>query len=385
MITVIAQSVLYGAEAFSTLGETRVLPDRAIGPGEVRDADALVVRSKTPVTEALLEGSRLAFVGTATAGFDHFDLPAIRRRDIGWSVAPGCNATSVAEYVVSALLALSVQSNLPLAGRSIAVIGVGEVGGRVAARARALGLRPWLNDPPRAAAEGQAEFRTLDEILPEADIVTLHVPLVDGGPWPTRRMVDCRFLSRMKPGAIFINASRGEVADESALATALAHGQVGRAILDVWDREPDADPALVGSVFLGTPHIAGYSWDGKREGTRIVYEQACRFFERAPTWRPPTGEEDSSTRAPEIRMGPEIPARTIEEHLWDAVRRVYDVTADDRAYRGGTMDRASRARHFEQLRKTYPVRREFAAARVLSDGISDRLRAVMSGLGFRMG
>ena len=141
MITVVAQSVLYGAEAFSTLGETRVLPDRAIGAAEVRDADALVVRSKTPVTDALLEGSRLAFVGTATAGFDHFDLPALRRRDIAWCAAPGCNATSVAEYVVSALLALSVRRNVPLAGRSLAVVGVGQVGRRVAACARALGLQ----------------------------------------------------------------------------------------------------------------------------------------------------------------------------------------------------------------------------------------------------
>ena len=385
MITVVAESVLCGAEAFSTLGDVRVRSDRAIGPADVRDADALVVRSKTDVKDALLEGSRLAFVGTATAGYDHFDLEAIGRRGISWCAAPGCNATSVAEYVVSALLSLSVKANLPLAGRAIAVIGVGEVGRRVVRCAEALGMRPLLNDPPRAVAEGDPAFQSLDDILPLADVVTLHVPLSEGGRWPTRGMVDCRFLSRMKPGAIFINASRGEVVDESSLGTALSHGQVSRAILDVWNHEPDADPALVNAVFLATPHIAGYSWDGKLAGTRMVYEQACRFFEQESRWTAPTGNDDPATRPPAVNLGSELAAHTIEENLWSVVRQVYDITHDDRAFRAGPADRPARAQHFESLRRKYPVRREFASVPLKPGDISFRLRAALKGLGFVMG
>lgn len=385
MITVVAESVLHGAEAFATLGEVRVRPDRAIGPAEVRDADALVVRSKTDVNDALIQGSRLAFVGTATAGYDHFDLDAIGRKGISWCAAPGCNATSVAEYVVSALLALSVKGNLPLAGRSIAVIGVGEVGRRVTARAEALGMRPLLNDPPRAAAEGDAAFQTLDEILPQADVVTLHVPLEDGGRWPTRRMVDCRFLSRMKPGAIFINASRGEVVDEPSLGTALAHGQISRAVLDVWDHEPNTDPALMDSACFATPHIAGYSWDGKLAGTRMVYEQACRFFEMEPRWIAPTGNDHPATRPPAVAISPEVAAHTLEENLWSVVRQVYDITLDDQVFRAGPREQKALAQHFESLRRNYPVRREFASVELKAPIISTRFRTALEGLGFTVG
>jgi erythronate-4-phosphate dehydrogenase len=381
MKTIVAESVLSGAEAFATLGAVCVRPDRAIGPADVRDADALVVRSKTAVNAALLDGARLAFVGTATAGYDHFDLPALADRGVAWTAAPGCNATSVAEYIVSALLALAARENRPLEGRTLGIVGVGQVGSRVARRAQALGMIPLLNDPPRALAEGADGFLPLAELLPRADYITLHVPLEDAGPFPTRRLADARFFAGLRPGAVFLNASRGEVVDEDALRLALASGTIERAVLDVWDHEPDADPALVEAVAFATPHIAGYSWDGKLAGTRQVYEAACRFFEVEPRWTPPAGGVEAP--APVVRADLSAPALSRDERLWRVVREVYDIGRDDRDFRAPELDRAARARRFERLRKSYWPRREFAAADLsalrLAPAETDLLRA----LGFR--
>ncbi len=379
---VCAESVLAGAEAFSTLGETVVLPDRAIRHDHVRNADALVIRSKTRVTRELLEGTPVKFVGTATAGFDHIDAAACAQLGVAWSAAPGCNATSVAEWLVAALLVWAERRARPLQGRTIAVIGVGQVGRRVVRRAELLGLRPLLNDPPRALAEGDPAFRPLDEILPLADFVTLHVPLTDSGPFATRNMVDCRFFDRMKPGAVFINASRGEVVDEEALTLALDAGQVSDAILDVWQNEPEISPRLLDRVLLGTPHIAGYSWDGKLAGTVQVYEACCRFFEVRPTWRPAN-----------ITPGGPPPYIVVEQRPADdmvalrtAVRAVYDIERDDAALRGaGAPPDETLAQRFERLRRHYPVRREFASATIVCpDGSGSSAARTLSALGFQI-
>ncbi len=370
-----------GREAFASLGDVVVLPDREIVREDLLDADALVIRSKTTVNRALLEGTKVAFVGTATAGFDHIDAAACADLGVAWTAAPGCNATSVAEYITAALLAMAEKGGFALAGRSIAVVGVGQVGRRVVAKAAALGMRPLQNDPPRALAEGDAVLRPLDEILPQADIVTLHVPLTDDGPFATRGMVDCRFLERMKPGAIFFNASRGEVVDETALKLALSGGQVSAAVLDVWDREPAIDAALLGAAAIGTPHIAGYSWDGKLAGTAQVYEAACRFFEVEPAW-------DSAAIAPgvpppEVRV--EASGRSDQEVLRDLVLGVYDLARDDRDLRGaGAPDGETLAARFERLRKKYWPRREFPAARIAIPNASPALLRAIAGLGFRL-
>lgn len=380
MKTVVAASVLYGREAFASLGAVDVAPDRDITARRLKDADALVIRSKTTVNAALLEGTRVAFIGTATAGFDHMDIAELERRGVAWCSAPGCNATSVAEYIVSALLCLSRRHGFPLEGRVLGVIGVGHVGARVVRLATALGLRVLQNDPPRALIEGDAVLRPLDEILPELDLVTLHVPLQNAGAFATRRMVNCRFLSRLKPGAVFLNTSRGEVVDESALKLALARGQVRNAVLDVWENEPDPDPELVRAVTLGTPHIAGYSWDGKREGTRMVYQEACRFFECVPSWTPPGEEESGPARPPEgVWNGT---GKTDAEAVCEIVRAAYDITRDDRDFRGPDLDRASRAILFEHLRKRYGVRREFSAMRLRAAGLSAGAERRLKSLGF---
>lgn len=382
MKTVCARSVLAGREAFATVGEVVVKPDREIAREDLRDADALVIRSKTTVNRALLEGTKVAFVGTATAGFDHIDASACADLGVAWTAAPGCNATSVAEYITAALLTMAERGEFTLAGRSIAVVGVGQVGRRVVAKASALGMRPLQNDPPRAQVEGDAVLRPLDEILPQADIITLHVPLTDDGPFATRGMVDCRFLERLKPGAIFFNASRGEVVDEAALKLALSGGQISAAVLDVWNREPEIDPALLDRAAIGTPHIAGYSWDGKLAGTAQVYEAACRFFEVKPAWDSPAIAP--GTPPPEVTVA--ASGRSDQEVLRDLVLGVYDPARDDRDLRGaGAPEGETLAARFERLRKKYWVRREFPAARLSIPGAGADLLRTVAALGFKVG
>jgi erythronate-4-phosphate dehydrogenase len=381
MRTVCAKSVLAGREAFASLGEVVVMPDREISRDDLLDADALVIRSKTTVNRALLEGTKVAFVGTATAGFDHIDAAACADLGVAWTAAPGCNATSVAEYITAALLSMAERDGFALAGRSIAVVGVGQVGRRVVAKAAALGMRPLQNDPPRALAEGDAMLRPLDEILAQADVVTLHVPLTDAGPFATRGMVDCRFLERLKPGALFFNASRGEVVDEAALKLALAGGQVSAAVLDVWDHEPDIDPVLLDAASIGTPHIAGYSWDGKLAGTAQVYAEACRFFEIEAAWD--SSPLSPGTPPPEVRL--DAAGRSDQEVLRDMVLQVYDIARDDRDLRGaGAPEGETLSARFERLRKKYWTRREFPAAHIAVSNATPTLLGTIAGLGFRV-
>lgn len=365
-----------------TLGEVLVLPDRKIRREDLLDADALILRSKTRVDARLVSGTSVRFVGTATAGFDHIDGSALNQAGIAWTAAPGCNANSVAEYVAAALLRMSRRHAWPLAGRTLGLIGVGQVGRRVAQKATALGMRVLLNDPPRKLAEpGNADLLPLADILPQCDVVSLHVPLSEDPPFATRTMADVRFFEQLNPGAWFINASRGEVVDEQALRLALDAETVPHAVLDVWNLEPRIDPALVKRADLSTPHIAGYSIDGKLKGTLQVYEEACRFFECPATWNPAKGE--SLPPPPDLRFNPA--GQEDEASLDDIVRLVYDIEQDDAALRSAAGQGAEiLAVEFERLRKTYPNRREFYNIQVRLTGSHRTLEASLCGLGFRV-
>lgn len=352
MRIVCARSVAFGAEAFGTLGEVTVLPDDRITADALNDADAAITRSKTKITPDLVNGSRLRFVGTATAGADHLAIPALESAGIAWARAPGCNAESVAEYVVCALLWLRRLRGVQLSGRRIGIVGVGQVGGRVVRAARALGMTPLVCDPPRREAEPDAmAWMSLEALLPQCDLVTLHTPLIDGGPCPTRGMADADFFDRLPKGAVFINTSRGEVADEPVLKAVLASGYLSHAVLDVWAREPDIDAALMDAIDLATPHIAGYSLDGRVRGTEMIYAACCKALNLKPRWTPP---ELPNTPEP-ITLDPDD-----YDALESGVRTVYDIERDDQALRDRPAT-VSMADHFNALRKHYPVRREFAA------------------------
>ena len=394
----------YATEAFGTLGETVVLEGRAITAEDVHDADILAIRSTTKVDRALLDGSSVKFIGTATTGMDHLDTVYLDHAGIEWCCSPGCNANSVSEYIMAALLCLANRHGFRLAGKTIGVIGVGHVGSLVVEKANSLGMRVMLNDPLRqkkekgerrtayhADAMGKqgrrqkngrqmAEFVDLRETLAEADIITLHVSLTREGPYATFHMADETFFAGMKPDCIFLNSARGAVVDTDALLTALDKGRVRSAVIDTWEGEPAYNKDLLERVDLGTPHIAGYSFDGKVMGTMMVYREVCKFLGREPSWTP-----DSLLPLPAVPEL-EIDASPLsdEKTLWTLVRQVYDIESDDHRLRHGPDDDACHRHvsHFDHLRRHYPVRREYRFTRVILKHASVGLRKKISGLGF---
>lgn len=324
-------------EAFGALGEITFAPGREIRPATVRDADILLVRSVTPVNAALLDGSRVKFVATATIGTDHIDTGYISLKGIGFASAAGSNANSVAEYVVAALLELAHRHKFRLREKTLGVIGVGNIGSRVVRYAQALGMRVVQNDPPRQRAEHLPDFVALDELIVKADIVTLHVPLDDS----THHLLQHDNLRSF----ILLNTARGPVVDNKVLLKAIDGERIGAVVLDVWENEPNISPELLDVVEIGTPHIAGYSLDGKVNGVRMIYEAASRHFDIAPVWQP---------ALPPV---PLIPASVNRgEDAEDALRRIvrhfYDITAAAAVLRANVRD-------FDKLRAEYPVRREF--------------------------
>jgi erythronate-4-phosphate dehydrogenase len=368
-------------EAFGTLGEAHVLEGRALRAADVRDADLLAIRSTTRVNRELLEGSAVRFVGTATIGTDHMDIPYLESRGIHWCYAPGCNAISVSEYVAAALLCLGRRHGFRLEGLTIGVVGVGQVGSRVARKAETLGMRVLLNDPPRQRAEGGTAFVGLAQVLAEADVMTLHVPLTREGPDATWHLADEAFFRRAKPHGLFINSARGAVVRTDALLDALRRGGVAQAVVDTWEGEPRYRKDLCDRAAIATPHIAGHSFDGRVMGTVMVYHEACRFLGRTPAWTPDAYLPPPPV--PEIRL--DAGGREEEAVLWDAVRAVYDIEADDRRFReSSAADEGSRAARFDELRRTYPVRREFRFTRVHLRNASRRLQQKATGLGFQV-
>lgn len=369
-------------EAFGTLGDVVALDGRAISRADVSDADMLAIRSTTEVGPALLDGSSVGFVGTATIGTDHLDTAYLEERGIRWCYSPGCNANSVSEYIASALLCLACRHNFSLEGKTIGVIGVGNVGRLVVQKAMALGMHVLPNDPPRERAEGPEperglRFATLDHILADADVVTLHVPLTSEGIDATRLMAGRDFFRRMKPGAIFINAARGGVADADALMWAMDEGLVSRAVIDTWEGEPGFRADLLARVDVGTPHIAGHSFEGKVAGTAMVYREACDFLGAPPDWTP-----DALLPEPPVPRVESDVFGEDERDLWDLVRQVYDIRQDDSRLRAFDGDETERAAYFDGLRKSYPIRREFRFTQVALRNAADPLLEKVRGLGF---
>jgi len=381
MLIVADENIPFVREAFSAFGEVRLVPGRTMDPATVRDADILLVRSVTPVVPALLEGSRVRFVGSATIGTDHVDLPYLERRGIRFASAPGSNANSVAEYVVAALLCVAERAGRRLAGASLGVIGVGNVGSRVVAKARALGMNVVMNDPPLQRKTGSADFRPLDEAL-ACEFVTLHVPLERGGPDPTWHLVDATVLDRMRRDAVLLNTSRGAVVDNAALLRALETGRIATAVLDVWEGEPRISTSLLERVAIGTPHIAGYSLDGKVNGTVMLYRAVCEFLGVSPVWHP----QESLPPPPRPVVSVGTDARSDEAVIRDVVASVYPIERDDAALRGIVgVSLEQRGRYFDRLRREYPVRREFQNTVVQFQGPSrPTLVEKLRGIGFRV-
>lgn len=383
MLTIVAdEAIPFVREAFGLVGQVQALPEVEITPEAVRTADLLVVRTVTRVDRRLLDGSSVRWAGTVTIGMDHLDLPYLQQRGIAYASAPGCNANSVCEYVAAALLRLAVEVGFELSGLRLGIVGVGNIGSRVARMARALGMTPLLCDPPRARAEGEDGFVPLEQLLAESDVVTLHVPLSKEGPDSTWHLADERFFAALRPGTIFINTSRGNVVDEAALRSAVDRGCVSAAVLDVWSGEPNISPETAARAEIATPHIAGYSFEGRVNGTRQVFEAACRALGLAATWDaapllPPPP-------VPLLRLAAD--GRPAAQVLDDAVRAVYAIRRDDEKLREALRLPAGEiAQAVRTLRSRYPQRRELAATRLELVSPSPALLAAAAGLGFTMG
>ncbi|MFH7825201.1 4-phosphoerythronate dehydrogenase PdxB [Kluyvera chengduensis] len=370
MKILVDENMPYARELFSRLGEVRAVPGRPIPTDALTDADALMVRSVTKVNEALLGDKAIKFVGTATAGTDHVDQSWLTQAGIGFSAAPGCNAIAVVEYVFSALLMLAERDGFALADRTVGIVGVGNVGGRLQKRLEALGIKTLLCDPPRADNGDEGDFRSLDELVAEADVITFHTPLYKEGQYKSLHLADEARIRRLKPGTILINACRGPVVDNAALLKCLEEGQNLSVVLDVWEPEPDLNLALLDKVDLGTSHIAGYTLEGKARGTTQVFEAYSQFIGQPQ-------EVALSTLLPAPEFGRiNLHGPLDQPTLKRLVHLVYDVRRDDAPLRKV----AGIPGEFDKLRKNYLERREWSSLTVECDDAD--AAALLQKLGF---
>ena len=345
MKVVVDENIPYLQIPLRRVAKVTALPAEAITAEAVRDADALIVRTRTRCEASLLAGSRVRFIATATIGYDHIDTAWCEAHDIRWTNAPGCNASSVCQYVECALRLLADEGVITLSGSTIGIVGLGHVGSRVKAMAERLGLRTFCCDPPLAEERsiGQqvnrstscfadriqrvdllpCRFVDLETLAAESDILTFHVPLTKDGPYPTWHMADASFFASLRRTPLFINTSRGAVVETAALKTALRERYIRQAVIDVWEGEPDINLDLLRLARITTPHIAGYSADGKARASQMVLDAFTEFFGLSPL----------SAETPPTAATP------------------YDIDADSRRLKASPST-------FEYQRNHYPLRRE---------------------------
>jgi erythronate-4-phosphate dehydrogenase len=361
---------------FQGFGEIRRVPGRGIDRALVEQADVLLVRSVSQVNRALLEGSKVRFVGTCTIGTDHLDLEYFAEAGIRWASAPGCNARGVVDYVLGSLMTLAEIEGADLAQRTFGVVGAGQVGGRLIKVLKDLGWVVKVCDPPRQAAEG-GDYLSLEQIIEQCDVISLHTPLTRDGEQPTWHLFDEQRLNSLQPGTWLINAARGPVIDNAALREVLLEREDLQAVLDVWEQEPTVDVDLADLCVIATPHIAGYSLDGRQRGTAQIYEALCGFLQRPV-----------EISLAELLPRPWLAGLTLDaatDPAWALAalcRSVYDPRRDDADFRRSLIGTDSEQRSaFDALRKHYPPRREIDSLKVRIEGQSPTLENIVAALG----
>ena len=317
-------------------------PGIAISPDDIHDADALIIRTRTRCDETLLKGSKVSFIATATIGYDHLDIEYLKRAHITWTNCPGCNANSVGQYIHSCLLLLEKEKGYNLSKTTVGLVGVGHVGHAVIEAIRPLGVQILLNDPPqkealRKAGKPHEFFLKMEELQEKCDIISFHTPLITKGPYPTFHLANKTFFNALKKQPIIINTSRGAVVDNTDVLQALKDGIIRDAIIDTWENEPNINQELLNLIYIGTPHIAGYSADGKANATRMSLDALCRFFHIKADYR----------IAPPQPRNPIITADSLAE----AYLQMYDPRRDSETLK-------THPEQFEKLRGDYPLRRE---------------------------
>lgn len=354
--------------------EVVYLPGKQTTSEVVKDADAVITRTRTICNESLLSGSAVKVIATATIGFDHIDTEWCESNGIEWQNAPGCNSWSVKQYIASVLCTLALKRGFRFEDMTLGVVGVGNVGSKVAEVARLLGMKVLLNDPPRARKEGQDGFVSLDEVMAQSDIITLHVPLCKEGPDATWHLFDAERIGQLGKHQIVMNSSRGSVVDNKALKAALQNGSIGGAVLDVWEGEPDLDRELIALLDITTPHIAGYSADGKANGTMASVRTVARKLGLPLCQWTPSG---IPAPAQELTFALDASGKSKQEVLTEAVLHTYQVLEDDAALR-------EHPELFEKLRGDYPIRREFTAFTVNLVGADEDTAKTLKEIGFNI-
>lgn len=340
------RNIPYIADAVRDLGELTLLPGDAITADTIRDADILLTRTRTRCDASLLENSKCSFIGTATIGTDHIDLDYCRSRGITVANAPGCNAPAVAQYVLSAIR-FFLGPEEPLAGKTLGIIGVGNVGTILNRWAIGLGMKTILNDPPKQqSGDGSFDYRSLRELAGEADFISVHTPFTTSGPWPTFHLINEDFLASTRRCPLIINAARGPVADTAALKDALKHGIISAVAIDCWENEPDIDQELLSKAIVATPHIAGYSAEGKIRATAMVLDALALHLQKR--FGLAVTAEKLSAGLPGVCPVPE----TVTEEML-----AYDIDADH-ILRCLPSPEASVGKEFESLRNNYNLRPE---------------------------
>jgi erythronate-4-phosphate dehydrogenase len=357
--------------ALESFADVIYMPGREINKTAVKDADALIIRTRTKCNEELLSGSNVKFIGTATIGYDHIDTTYCEKNNIAWTNAPGCNSTSVMQYVTAAILELSGENNFDPRGKTLGIVGVGNVGSKVEKTARILGMNVLLNDPPRSRKEGMDKFVLLDDVLNNSDIITIHAPLNLVGEDLTYHLFDEKSFRKMKKGAWLISSARGEIVDSQALKKSLETDKIN-AILDVWENEPDIDTKIMDMAYIATPHIAGYSTDGKANGTTMIVNSLCKFFGLpCKGWYP---KDVPVPVNPEIKI--DVAGKSDTDIVREAVKHSYNIMFDDNQLRMNPLD-------FEKLRGDYYLRREFTSYTVRFIGKNDTAKNMLELMGFK--
>lgn len=361
-------------EVFEQHGQLRRVAGRSLDRVVLGDAEVLLVRSVTQVDRALLAGSQVKFVGTCTIGTDHLDLDYFAEQGIGWASAPGCNARGVVDYVIGSLLTLAERDGVNLAQRCYGVVGAGQVGERLVKVLRGMGWHVLVCDPPRQQREG-GDYVDLATLVKRCDVISLHTPLTQLGEHPTHHLMAAKQLQTLSSGSWLINASRGAVVDNQALKQFLAQRPDVRAVLDVWEGEPQVDVELAQRCDIATAHIGGYSLDGKIRGTAQIYQAFCQHFAMSAK---------SVIEFPEqTLLSMHLAAHTpLAEALRVVCRAVYDPRSDDAAFRLSLAGDADQRRlAFDQVRKNYPVRREIPDIQVQLSQPQKELQQMLTALG----
>ncbi|MEJ2104773.1 MAG: 4-phosphoerythronate dehydrogenase [Ignavibacteriaceae bacterium] len=376
MKLIVDENIAFAKEAFSGFGEVKLLNGRSITNHEVIDSDVLIVRSITKVNQELLKNSKIQFVGTATIGTDHIDLNYLKSNKIAFADAKGCNADSVAEYVFTALLKVATVENISLNNKKIGVVGIGNIGSRVVKLAESIGMKVLKNDPPLERKGSGKNYVTLDEIL-AADIITFHVPLNKEGIDKTYHLLNKENLKKIKSGRIILNTSRGPVIDNNALLEEINKRNLNL-ILDVWENEPSINNKLLDKVRVGTPHIAGYSFEGKVNGTKMIYNGLCKHLTKDPDWQPVLPKiEQTVLKIPD--------GKTDEEKLYKLFSSIYNLESDViRLRETSRYNNDEQPNYFDRLRKEYPIRREFSNYTVDVSKEENNLRPILESFRFKV-